>query len=175
MREINFRAWDTRKKTMHNVDVLHFNRDSTVSGIEFWADDHNLQSISIRDLVIMQYVGLKGHDDTENIEKDIYVGDIIDIFWEEYPMGYYQENHMIGVVDLDETRTAWVIKSAKYEFYTPESIPDEIDGIFVSRNLMDEYDLEEIFLHTFNLSVDDITILGNIYENPELLGGIEDE
>jgi len=36
-------------------------------------------------------------------------------------------------------------------------------------SLPDDEDLEEIFLHHFNLTSSDITILGNIYENPELL------
>jgi len=107
------------------------------------------------------------HEDDE--EKDVYKGDIIDIFWEEWPMGYYQENHMIGVVDKDETGTAWIIKDAKYDFDTPKPIPSEIDGISISVSLPDAEDLEEIFLHNFNLTSSDITILGNIYENPELL------
>ena len=84
-------------------------------------------------------------------------------------MQYYQENHMVGVVDLDETDTAWIIRNAKYDFDTPETIPSEIDGISVSMSLPDDEDLEEIFLHHFNLTSSDITILGNIYENPELL------
>jgi uncharacterized phage protein (TIGR01671 family) len=73
------------------------------------------------------------------------------------------------VVDTDETGTAWVIKDAKYDFDTPQPIPSEIDGISVSTSLPDAEDLEEIFLHNFNLASSDITILGNIYENPELL------
>ena len=124
------------------------------------------------DIEVMQSTGLKGYMD-ENYqdyqEKDVYKGDIIDIFWEEWPMGYYQENHMVGVVDLDESGTAWIIKNAKYYFDTPKPIPSEIDGFSVSMSLPDEEDLEEIFLHRFNLSADDITILGNIFENPELL------
>ena len=119
-----------------------------------------------------QSTGLKGymsdsHKDDE--EKDVYRGDIIDIFWEEWPMGYYQENHMIGVGDKDETGTAWIIKDAKYAFDTPKPIPSEVDGISVSMSLPDAEDLEEIFLHNFNLTSSDITILGNICENPELL------
>ena len=108
--------------------------------------------------------------DEEDLEEiDVFAGDIIDIFWEEWPMGYYQENHMVGVVDKDETGTAWIIKNAKYEYDTPKKIPSEIDGISVSMSLPDEEDLEEIFLHNFNLTSSDVTILGNIYENPELL------
>lgn len=119
-----------------------------------------------------QSAGLKGYmsdeyDDDE--ENDVFKGDIVDIFWEDYPMGYYRENHMVGVVDLDETGTAWVIKNAKYDFSTPKRIPSEVDGVSVSMSLPDEEDLEEIFLHNFNLTSSDITILGNIFENKGLL------
>ncbi|MGP5429507.1 hypothetical protein ACTXNW_08635 [Enterococcus malodoratus] len=159
-----FRAW----YTPFGGSVKQFNKmkhgsaGSLLTHAEMSPDDYK----------IMQSTGLKGYmddsyDDSE--EKDVFKGDIIDIFWEEWPMGYYQENHMVGVVDLDETDTAWIIRNAKYDFDTPETIPSEIDGISVSMSLPDDEDLEEIFLHHFNLTSSDITILGNIYENPELL------
>lgn len=159
-----FRAW----YTPFGGSVKQFNKmkhgsaGSLLTHAEMSPDDYK----------IMQSTGLKGYmddsyDDSE--EKDVFKGDIIDIFWEEWPMGYYQENHMIGVVDKDETGMAWIIKNAKYEFDTPKPIPSEIDGISVSMSLPDDEDLEEIFLHHFNLTSSDITILGNIYENPELL------
>lgn len=169
-----FRAWLKDEQEMH--DVLAFDtRGNSFLGIEGthvtvdgWCDCWEVG----KHVELMQSTGLKGymsdsHEDDE--EKDVYRGDIIDIFWEEWPMGYYQENHMIGVVDKDETGTAWIIKDAKYDFDTPKPIPSEIDGISVSMSLPDAEDLEEIFLHNFNLTSSDITILGNIYENPELL------
>ncbi len=162
-----FRAFLTETKTIHDVLQIDLSRSMVSLKIEnasewYW----------FKEVVLMQSTGLKGymsdsHEDDE--EKDVYKGDIIDIFWEEWPMGYYQENHMIGVVDKDETGTAWIIKDAKYDFDTPKPIPSEIDGISVSMSLPDAEDLEEIFLHNFNLTSSDITILGNIYENPELL------
>ena len=167
-----FRAWDKRKQLMREVAVLQFNKNGNVSGIDYWKTPYDLQSIHANYINVMQSTGLKGYmddsyDDSE--EKDVFKGDIIDIFWEEWPMGYYQENHMIGVVDKDETGTAWIIKDAKYDFDTPKPIPSKIDGISVSMSLPDAEDLEEIFLHNFNLTSSDITILGNIYENHELL------
>lgn len=167
-----FRAWDKRENTMRDVAVLHFTIGGKVNYIEYRKTSSELKSYHARNVVLMQSTGLKGymsdsHEDDE--EKDVYRGDIIDIFWEEWPMGYYQENHMIGVVDKDETGTAWIIKDAKYAFDTPKPIPSEVDGISVSMSLPDAEDLEEIFLHNFNLTSSDITILGNICENPELL------
>jgi uncharacterized phage protein (TIGR01671 family) len=174
-----FRAWDKNDKLMGKVTSLGFSEVQHTQ-VKFRVVDNGkprdvwsaLDDDGLGTCVLMQSTGLKGymsdsHEDDE--EKDVYRGDIIDIFWEEWPMGYYQENHMVGVVDKDETGTAWVIKDAKYDFDTPQPIPSEIDGISVSTSLPDAEDLEEIFLHNFNLASSDITILGNIYENPELL------
>lgn len=160
-----YRAWASGEKLMSNVEYINFASETVVL-------TDTMDCFNIADVELMQSTGLKGYmddsyDDSE--EKDVFKGDIIDIFWEEWPMGYYQENHMVGVVDLDETDTAWIIRNAKYDFDTPETIPSEIDGISVSMSLPDDEDLEEIFLHHFNLTSSDITILGNIYENPELL------
>lgn len=163
-----FRAWDERVGLTEVVSIDFFRKKIKINHWEY--GDSNF--FPLDEVVLMQSTGLKGYmsdsyEDDE--EKDVYRCDIIDIFWEEWPMGYYQENHMIGVVDKDETGTAWIIKDAKYDFDTPERIPSEIDGISVSMSLPDAEDLEEIFLHNFNLTSSDITILGNIYENPELL------
>lgn len=121
-----------------------------------------------------QYTGLKGYmgdkyDDYQ--EKSVYKGDIIDIFWEDFPAGYYRENHLVGVVDIDNTGTSWVLKNAKYESDVPKQIPSEIHGWSISLDELEEDELEEVFLHNFNLTSDDITILGNIYQNKELLEG----
>lgn len=167
-----FRAWEPDTKFMNDQVRVTSNRFGDGEILIDATDGFGW--IEVKPEYLMQSTGLKGymsdeHDDTE--EKDVFKGDIIDIFWEEWPMGYYQENHMVGVVDLDETGTAWIIKNAKYDFDTPKPIPSEIDGISVSMSLPDVEDLEEIFLHNFNLTSSDITILGNIYENPELLDG----
>lgn len=173
---IKFRAWDKEFQRIGNVEKIDY-VGNWVCDKPNVVLDTRCDLIPFDNVILMQSTGLKGymsdsHEDDE--EKEVYRGDIIDIFWEEWPMGYYQENHIIGVVDKDETGTAWIIKDAKYDFDTPKSIPSEIDGISVSMSLPDAEDLEEIFLHNFNLTSSDITILGNIYEQPELLSsGIE--
>ncbi|MFB8530433.1 hypothetical protein [Enterococcus casseliflavus] len=162
-----FRCW-FKNSGIQAAHMVEWDKLKEFVGLGRLFDDSKKSTL----FTLMQSTGLKGymsdsHEDDE--EKDDYRGDIIDIFWEEWPMGYYQENHMIGVVDKDETGTAWIIKDAKYAFDTPKPIPSEIDGISVSMSLPDAEDLEEIFLHNFNLTSSDITILGNVYENPELL------
>lgn len=175
-----FRAYIKKSKKIYPVNDLTLNGiDDEPVGINGCGDSTCTTCLDwyrFEDIELMQSTGLKGYMNDkyeDDQEKDVYKGDIIDIFWEEWPMGYYQENHMIGVVDKDETGTAWIIKNAKYEFDIPKPIPSEIDGISVSMSLPDDEDLEEIFLHNFNLTSDDVTILGNIYENPELLEAIE--
>ena len=39
----------------------------------------------------------------------------------------------------------------------------------ISLNVPSDEDLKEVFLHHFDLTPDDVTINGNIYDNPELL------
>ncbi len=159
-----FRAWASGEKLMSDVEYINFASETVVL-------TDTMDCFNIADVELMQSTGLKGYmdesyDDSE--EKDVFSGDVIDIFWEEWPAGFYQENHMVGVVSLDKTGTAWVIQNAKYSF-DGESIPDEIDGMKISRSLPDEEDLAEVPLHGFDFSSDDITILGNIYEHAELL------
>ena len=170
-----FRAWDKEQKCWIKIAALNFDEDGELWYLAPAMDGFNpvyYENELGKTWELMQSTGLKGYMNDkyeDDQEKDVYKGDIIDIFWEEWPMGYYQENHMIGVVDKDETGMAWIIKNAKYEFDTPKPIPSEIDGISVSMSLPDDEDLEEIFLHNFNLTSDDVAILGNIYENPEFL------
>lgn len=169
-----YRAWDKENNQMlfpDDTDKIYF--EITEYGIVTYDMNMILPDCTFTNLdtVIMQSTGLKGYmddsyDDSE--EKDVFSGDVIDIFWEDWPAGFYQENHMVGVVSLDKTGTAWVIKNAKYSS-DGESIPDEIDGMKISRSLPDEEDLAEVPLHGFDFSSDDITILGNIYEHTELL------
>lgn len=153
-------------------DIIVNSEGDVFQHAEVLYDTPNVEIEHVRDAILMQYTGLKGYMDeafNDREEKEVARGDVIDIFWEEWPAGYYQENHMIGVVDLDETGTAWIIKNGKYDWDNPTPIPSEIDGMSISRSLPDEEDLKEVFLHNFTLTSDDITILGNIYENPELL------
>lgn len=162
-----FRAWDKYHEIMVIIISIDFERKIAYVGRE----DGDRWEIHFDNLNFMQSTGLKGYMNDkyeDDQEKDVYKGDIIDIFWEEWPAGFYQENHMVGVVSLDKTGTAWVIKNAKYSS-DGESIPDEIDGMKISRSLPDEEDLAEVPLHGFDFSSDDITILGNIYEHTELL------
>ncbi|PZL70329.1 hypothetical protein CI088_15545 [Enterococcus plantarum] len=176
MNKPKFRAWDKNDKKMIDWEYLinYCDIDYLFGGYDGGFGKEGPKSYEYP--IPMQYTGLKGYMDeafNDPEEKEVAQGDVIDIFWEEWPAGYYQENHMIGVVDWDDTGTAWVIRNGKFDWDNPTPIPNEIDGMSISRSLPDEEDLEEVFLHNFNLTSDDITILGNIHENPELLNEVE--
>jgi uncharacterized phage protein (TIGR01671 family) len=60
MREIKFRAWNTRRKEMEMIDDM------------YWFEENQCHHNGDNDYVIQQYTGLKDKN-----EKEIYEGDII--------------------------------------------------------------------------------------------------
>lgn len=148
------------------------------SKMQYWGEIFDLPAWEIfpgtpeqRAFNVMQYSGLKGFMSdkfSDSEEKEVYQGDYITIFHESFPAGYYSEEYITGVVDLDETGTAFIIKNAKFES-NGENIPRNVGDMEISVSTPSDEDLEEVFLHYFDLTSDDITIHGNIYENPELL------
>lgn len=167
-----YRAWDKENNQMIYPDsdgVCFEIDDDGIDVLDISGDWPDIGPFPMLDSVLMKCVGIEGTNEGEEGYSDVFQHDIVDIFWEDCPMGYYRENHIVGIVDLDKTGTAWIIKNAKYDYDTPTPIPNEIDDISISGEAPSEEDLEEIFLHNFNLTENAVTILGNIYENPELL------
>ena len=74
MREIQFRAWDKKERTIKNIDLYWF-EENTVRNIE---DTESVQW-DMNNFIIMQYTWLK-----DNNWKEIYEGDLIKIWlWDD--------------------------------------------------------------------------------------------
>jgi uncharacterized phage protein (TIGR01671 family) len=142
-REIKFRAWDGREK-MYYPTTFEFG----VSGV------NGLTSIAVplngggfcTTAYIMQYTGLKDKNG-----KEIYDGDILASTSELYT-GFGQ--YPTGKFKTEICSIEWVSNNARYQ----------------------ERRLSDGWLNTLGVSQESLTkyseVIGNIYENPELLGKV---
>lgn len=77
MRPLKFRAWDKEKKEMSDTfglfDIYSGRDEACIPSKGDWAIDYQWH----KDLVIMQYTGLK---DGSSPQKEIYEGDIVRTF-----------------------------------------------------------------------------------------------
>jgi uncharacterized phage protein (TIGR01671 family) len=141
MREIKFRAWDGR--TLFEVGQITFVESS-------WYLEKG-RSVSIpyqSHVILMQYTGIKDKNG-----KEIYEGDIVrrlETDWSSKPENdtrtleeYLISLSDIGAIDFNYDRFCIAVKSKRYDdYYHLDMFPG---------------------LHGF------IEVIGNIYENPELL------
>ena len=151
-REIKFRAWNP------NVGWLADGFSISMDGTE-WYDD-NGHSWPLSDIELMQFTGL--HDKNG---REIYEGDILHIEYFKMAVGenlgvYEAEAELTGVVEFDTLSLVLQnIVGKKWEEYTGY---DAGEGKAKFMYLGDVYEG----------SIDaeyQIEVIGNIYENPELL------
>lgn len=146
MRELKFRAWDKKKKTMVATG-FHIIGEVTVFDM--------LRGYKIEEytnFIIMQYTGLKD----KNGKEEIYEGDIVRFFQKEWGLTY------IAVVKFGE----WTCNCGDYYCY------EEGRGWYLEgkhwyerpENRHEETRIESIISKKSGLEV-----IGNLYENPELL------
>jgi len=124
-REIKFRAWDKKTKTMGWV-VSYAGDMCTI----LWEGDRQECGIDTKNIEVMQYTGLKDKN-----SKEIYEGDIV------YCFTKFTENET-------ESNNCQVIWS---DFHGGWMFEENKDSAF------------------WRQSIDEVEVIGNIYENNKLI------
>lgn len=136
-----FRAWDKRKSVMREVAVLHFTKGGKVNGIEYWKTPSELKSYHVRNLALMQSTGLKDKNGVE-----IFEGDYL-----------HRKVHIVMLgTDLNE----WIDETVQVEW--------KYGGWHVGEDLL-EFSLEAGTDRHTGCYQTALEVIGNIYENPDLL------
>lgn len=151
MREIKFRAWDKKSKKMRQITEIVFNtgfylekNDNTVKLIWVKGQDiienKEIQIQREQDYILMQYTGLKDKNG-----KEIYEGDILKLpVWLEQD----DENEKCICIYAEEHQTSEIIGFGLY-------LKNAYLGKYQDLVPSDEWD--------------EFEVIGNIYNNPELL------
>ena len=152
MREIKFRAWFEKFKEMYTVKMIDLQKQIA------YFDKYNYRSFY--DIDLMQYTGLK---DKNN--KEIYEGDIL---LSSNENGVFLISIDFGNQSIEDSNilTGFQIKIEKTlaESQYFEDFNNNLIELINKYNIpLEEYNNEKYIS-------DGWWILGNIYENPELLG-----
>ena len=148
MREIKFRVWDKNRKRMYfweNIEAIHNN------GILVIVADNNDWMLVPPNYELLQYTGLKDKDGKEIYEGDIlsFAGNITaDDSLGAEPNGFIYDETSKHVVVWDEKEGAW--------------FPDTTNAL---DNECWKYRRDTRLL----MRDGKCEIIGNIYENPELI------
>lgn len=139
MREIKFRIWDTENNEMLKVQELDFEPTFYGGRIAIRPDQYN-DYFDTEDMILMQYTGL--HDKNG---KEIYEADIVKITEKKYISNHkvIQMKPIIADIEWSEEYLAYILITL--------SVKDAFENL---ADYLEEYDIE---------------VIGNIYDNPELL------
>lgn len=166
MREIKFRAWTGEEMrfgggeffwllaTDSNYFELQDHRAENFDKVEAYNNHKDLQILNNADFegtALMQYTGLKDKNG-----KEIYEGDVVEFMGDTTPIlvcGFYNENHY-------KVGQKLVVRCLTSGFTLSNSKILNID----SPNIVGNVNNYEFWKHARSLKV-----IGNIYENPELI------
>lgn len=141
MREIKFRGYSKEYKTMFDYDYIKKASDAMVKICQKFIDDNEIDSIPIstglfiptddKDMVLMQYTGLKDKNG-----KEIYEGDVI-IKRPLLITGEYSNSGFAGVVKFDEC-SFWVEnKNTTYLLWLDYEEAEVLGNIYENKDLLE--------------------------------------
>lgn len=172
-REIKFRIWDVENKEMLKVQELDFEPTFYGGRIAIRPDQYN-DYFDTEDMILMQYTGL--HDKNG---KEIYEGDILKV-----PVRRCGNSYGNWWQDRNDNH-GWTgdFVYKKIEFKNGYDNLSEIIGGFVFKYLpITKKQIKAIAqprgkerteqnVDTYNFKIEEVQVIGNIYDNPELLEG----
>jgi len=141
-REIKFRAWNKNKEQMLEVAEITW-KSGKAEPIAFFSPEDNVESVipmEKYEYELMQYTGLKDKND-----QKIYEGDILE-YWNE---SWSEQNH-IGIVKFNRGCFHLELKTESDFFGEDETIHITPDS-------------------TYEHAEQTVKIIGNKFENPDLL------
>ena len=144
MRDIKFRCWDTENKEMLEVQELDY--EDSYNGQPMIRTTMYSDYFDTEDMILMQYVGLKDKNG-----KEIYEGDIVT--GTDYPFIDEGKQNYIGIIVFYDDAASF-----GYEY---QCVRKNKRGI--SNGINNEFEANE------NLICENLEVIGNIYDNPELL------
>lgn len=142
MREFRFRAWD-KKGFMHDSNDLDVSEDYFVAFDSGVMHLYHVNTIGdYTELKIMQYTGLKDKNGVEIYEGDIFSGD-----------SYEATMFKHWGADVEVSAERYLIKYHDASFKIFDSKGNRL----------------AVLNHHVSSKVEKLEVIGNIYENPELL------
>lgn len=139
--KFRYRVFDNDDKKMHDVIFLNYENNS----VEWYNDKNKKRAAFIDEVPTVQCTGLKDKNG-----KLIYEGDILDLYVSSKKLYRYEVKYEIGSFMLESQDEIFDFKNVWNDYVYPLS------------QLYYEYQNEENY-------IDECEIIGNVYENPELL------
>nr|DAT33625.1 MAG TPA: YopX protein [Caudoviricetes sp.] len=145
-----FRAWDKETQTMLDVSLIDFKKSVLVG--EHW-EFGETNFINFDDVILMQSTGLKDKNG-----KEIFEGDILKFNdeWDDYCYEGYVDGSTEGINFVEIERETTCFTFGKFQTSDSSLLYFMKDEYLSFEDLITDKDFE-------------FEIVGNIYENPELL------
>lgn len=156
MREIKFRAWDTFNKLMWGTDECY------IDNLSKFFVEYDAALYGENEPVLMQYTGLKDKN-----EKEIYEGDVCKNTYK--PMGCKSWNEWSHHVVISFSNKGVGTKVVR-EILEVNNLPEDLkDNHFSNHTYNRILKNRPVINSTIGVGGERWEIIGNIYENPELI------